>query len=251
MSEPIPPEGPWTGWRLCIGVDVGGTNTDAVLMCGQHVLAWHKAFTTKDITGGVEESIRETLRKFLSSPRCEGLTYEQLTRRVSRVCIGTTHFVNAVVERRQRDLGRVVVIRLCSDSSRALPPFCDFPESLARCMKAHPRCYFFAQGGYYFDARPISNVSCEEIQEIGQQLLADGVQQVVISGVFTTLQRCGQQEVDAERYLREVFNNANKNLSVTQSHKVRKLTNLLYALPNTVIESCFVGCAFKIVCSKT
>jgi len=36
-----------------IGIDVGGTNTDAVLMDGVSVLAWHKAPTTPDVTSGI------------------------------------------------------------------------------------------------------------------------------------------------------------------------------------------------------
>ena len=36
-----------------IGVDVGGTHTDAVLMNGLDVVASHKALTTADVESGV------------------------------------------------------------------------------------------------------------------------------------------------------------------------------------------------------
>ena len=36
-----------------IGIDVGGTNTDAVLMDGREVLAEVKTPTTPDVTGGI------------------------------------------------------------------------------------------------------------------------------------------------------------------------------------------------------
>ena len=36
-----------------IGVDVGGTNTDAVLVDGRDVLAEAKTPTTADVTGGI------------------------------------------------------------------------------------------------------------------------------------------------------------------------------------------------------
>ena len=42
---------------LCIGVDVGGTNTDAVLMDGVTLLAKAKLPTTSDVTSGLVASL--------------------------------------------------------------------------------------------------------------------------------------------------------------------------------------------------
>ena len=46
---------------LRIGVDVGGTNTDAVLMDGRELLAFHKAPTSANISGGIQAAIRALL----------------------------------------------------------------------------------------------------------------------------------------------------------------------------------------------
>lgn len=46
-----------------IGVDVGGTNTDAVVMDGQRVLAWSKTTTTPDATNGLVAAAREALAR--------------------------------------------------------------------------------------------------------------------------------------------------------------------------------------------
>ena len=46
-----------------IGVDVGGTNTDAVIMAGRIVLAGVKAPTTKDVMTGVLEALVGVLDK--------------------------------------------------------------------------------------------------------------------------------------------------------------------------------------------
>lgn len=46
-----------------IGIDVGGTNTDAVFLQDEKVLAWHKTPTTTDIQSGVEKAIDEIVRK--------------------------------------------------------------------------------------------------------------------------------------------------------------------------------------------
>lgn len=53
---------PHTSEVRVVGVDVGGTNTDAVILDGDEVLGWHKAPTTKDIHAGVTESIIEALK---------------------------------------------------------------------------------------------------------------------------------------------------------------------------------------------
>ncbi|MEL0215290.1 MAG: hydantoinase/oxoprolinase N-terminal domain-containing protein, partial [Burkholderiaceae bacterium] len=46
-----------------IGVDVGGTNTDVVILGSEGVLGWHKTPTTEDVFTGVVEAISSTLQK--------------------------------------------------------------------------------------------------------------------------------------------------------------------------------------------
>lgn len=46
-----------------IGIDVGGTNTDAVILQNEAVLALHKTPTTADIQSGVERAIDEVVNK--------------------------------------------------------------------------------------------------------------------------------------------------------------------------------------------
>lgn len=46
---------------LRIGVDVGGTNTDACLLRGDSILGWHKASTTADTFQGIKEAIQGAL----------------------------------------------------------------------------------------------------------------------------------------------------------------------------------------------
>src|SRR3954453_1398482 len=82
-----------------IGVDVGGTNTDAVVMLGSTLLGWAKTPTTADVTGGIVAGVREALARAQTAP-CS----------VRAVMIGTTHFTNAVVERRR--LSTTAAVRL-------------------------------------------------------------------------------------------------------------------------------------------
>lgn len=101
-----------------IGCDVGGTNTDAAILdtnCLQDeskgVLATFKTPTTADVTDGIKTAIEEILNR------------SQIDRRkVLNVAVGTTHFVNAVVENDARRLDRVAAIRLCGPYTRSVRP---------------------------------------------------------------------------------------------------------------------------------
>lgn len=73
-----------------VGVDVGGTNTDAVLCHGDkgvyRVVAAHKAPSVRE--KGVVDALRAVLVPEVDRSEIAG------------VFIGTTQFINAVVERR-------------------------------------------------------------------------------------------------------------------------------------------------------
>src|SRR3546814_5779799 len=65
--------------------------------------------------------------------------------------IGTTHFTNALIERRRLD--RVGIIRLASPSGDALPPLTAWPDALARQVGGE---IFLLPGGYEVDGREIA-----------------------------------------------------------------------------------------------
>ena len=69
-----------------IGVDVGGTNTDAVLMEGDTLLAKAKVPTSPDVTSGIEASIGAVMHEAGGDVQ------------PSAVMLGTTHFTNALLE---------------------------------------------------------------------------------------------------------------------------------------------------------
>ncbi|KAJ8121566.1 hypothetical protein ONZ43_g2012 [Nemania bipapillata] len=99
---------------LRIGVDVGGTNTDGVILDplrasdpDKGIIAWHKTPTTPNPSAGINDAI---MTMFTSA----GVDPDQ----VASVTIGTTHFVNAVVERDAARLSKVAVLRLCGPFSQ-------------------------------------------------------------------------------------------------------------------------------------
>jgi N-methylhydantoinase A/oxoprolinase/acetone carboxylase beta subunit len=114
-----------------IGIDVGGTNTDAVLLDGDKVVFAVKRPTTKDVTSG----ILDALKALRADPAARGP--------VDAVVIGTTHFINAVVQR--RNLMKVAAIRIGMPASASLPPFCDWPQDLAAGVRGE---IFMLEGGH-------------------------------------------------------------------------------------------------------
>ena len=87
-----------------IGIDVGGTNTDAVLVEDERVVTAVKTPTTPERTEGVSNALSELLNKAGDSARL-----------AAAVMVGTTRFVNAVVER--KDLNPVAALRICLPAS--------------------------------------------------------------------------------------------------------------------------------------
>lgn len=98
---------------LRIGIDVGGTNTDAVLIDERRMLAEVKTPTTPDVTSGIVT----VLRTLISDSGVEA-------HRVQAVMIGTTHFTNAVVEAKR--LMPTACVRLGLPATQAV----DWPERL-------------------------------------------------------------------------------------------------------------------------
>ncbi|UCC75123.1 MAG: hydantoinase/oxoprolinase family protein [Gemmatimonadota bacterium] len=154
-----------------VGVDVGGTNTDAVLMAGRRVVSKEKTATTPDVTTGVVRALEGVLAGGEGQPLQKG---------IQAVMLGTTHFMNALLE--GRGLARTAVLRLCGPSTRLLPPFCDWPDELRAALGGHLR---LLPGGHEFDGREISSFDDDAVRDALRDALANGVETVALSGVFS------------------------------------------------------------------
>lgn len=192
-----------------IGVDVGGTNTDAAILDiraadtpGRGVLASYKASTTPEITGGIEEAIRAVLA-------ASGIDQA----RVLSVAIGTTHFINALIEADARRLDRVAVVRLCGRFTRQIPPFSGFPVGLHHILDGGS---YFLDGGLEMDGREIAPLDVEQIRQAVADIEAAGVRAVAIVGVYSPLDHDGIHE---ER-CRKIILEAAPNLHVVCSHDI-------------------------------
>ncbi len=152
-----------------IGIDVGGTNTDAVIMRGDEIVIGVKSPTTEDVMSGVVDSLKKVLDE-------TGIS----NREVSAVMIGTTHFTNAVVERRQ--LSRTAAVRLCLPAAQCLPPMVDWPDDIRDVVGGK---FWMAHGGNEFDGREISPLDEDELGRIGDEIAAEGIESVAICSVFS------------------------------------------------------------------
>ena len=122
-----------------IGIDVGGTNTDAVLVEANGVIGAIKSPTTADVTSGVRQALAELIDSV--GPRAQ---------QVESVMIGTTHFVNAVVQR--KDLNKIAALRVTLPGSASLPPLVDWPKDLAKVVNGGS---YFISGGNEFDGQQV------------------------------------------------------------------------------------------------
>lgn len=195
-----------------IGVDVGGTNSDAVITCGPVVIASAKFPTGSDKTSGIVGAVRAALHSLPEERRAYVLNH------VARVSIGTTHFVNAVLEKDAEKLSRVAVMRLCGSSSRGIPPFTDFPSDLRDIMNGG--CYMLG-GGMEYNGAPISEIDEEEVCKLVREMREESppVENLVICGVFSPQDdREGGQEASVEKMVHRMC----PNISCTLSHGVCK-----------------------------
>ncbi|KAH9835241.1 hydantoinase/oxoprolinase [Rhodofomes roseus] len=188
---------------LRIGVDVGGTNTDGVLIDvtrlhepTRGVLAHFKAPTSPNVSDGIENAVRQVLTIASVAPE-----------KVSCVSIGTTAFINAVLEADGRRLAKVAVVRISGPYTRQCPPFIDFPPRLRALTEGHVG---YVDGGLEIDGREIRPLKEEQLIEQCRLIREKGLKNVVLCGVYTALDSEGKHEVQAAKIMqRELGPSAN------------------------------------------
>ena len=148
-----------------LGIDVGGTNTDAAILDrSDRVLAKAKVPTTADVTGGIVaalDAVIGTSKLDAVSARGGTLLAEGHPRapggpqppasRITHAMLGTTHATNAVLERRK--LHRVAVIRIGAPATLGVRPMFEWPADLTAVVAAGATV---VAGGIEFDGRDLS-----------------------------------------------------------------------------------------------
>ena len=207
--------------RRRIGIDVGGTNTDAVLLEDDVVAAAVKTPTTSDVTTGIVRALATLVEQ---APGARG---------AQAVMIGTTHFTNAVVQR--RDLGRVAAVRIGLPSGASLPPFVDWPEDLADIVRAE---VVMLEGGHEFDGRPLVPFDTRGMRAAARRLREMGIRSVAVAAVFSPLNASGEEQAAA------ILHEECPNLAVTLSHRLGRI-GLLERENAALLNACLIELARK------
>jgi N-methylhydantoinase A/oxoprolinase/acetone carboxylase beta subunit len=207
-----------------IGIDVGGTNTDAVVMEGTQVIAGVKAATTRDVMSGVVAALKDVLAASKLPPSA-----------IDVVMIGTTHFTNAVVQR--RDLAPTAAVRLGLPATASLPPMVDWPEDLRDTIGNHG---YLAHGGNEFDGRIISPLNEEELLGIAADIKAKGISTIAITSVFSPVSG------EFEKRAGEIFARALPEAHITLSSEIGRI-GLLERENAAIMNACLRDLSAKVV----
>ncbi|SCL36412.1 N-methylhydantoinase A/oxoprolinase/acetone carboxylase, beta subunit [Micromonospora rhizosphaerae] len=184
-----------------IGIDVGGTNTDAVLMDGAELVCKVKTRTTSDVMSGITDAIGTLLDDANATPDV-----------LLAVMIGTTHFTNAVIT--QQGLAPTAVIRLGLPATQAVEPLEDWPGDLRAAVGGSS---VLVHGGNEFDGRELSALDPDELRSAVRKLVDTGVESIALSAVFSPI------SPEMERRAARIIQDAAPGLSITLSHEVGRL----------------------------
>ena len=163
---------------LRLGVDVGGTNTDAVILDDQaHVLGRYKSPTTPDVTSGIRNALDGLLR---SAPNLD-------VSDIRHAMLGTTHCTNALLER--RNLNQVGLIRIGASASLAIPPYVQWPADLRAAVGGVSA---IVEGGFDYDGREIQPLDLPAVRAAATTFKGR-VDSVALVGVFSAVDASQEQ----------------------------------------------------------
>ena len=178
---------------LRLGVDVGGTNTDAVVLdADDRLLTKAKVPTTADVTSGIESAFA-------------GVVGQVDRARITHAMFGTTHATNAVLQR--RGLRRVGVLRLGGPATRAIRPLFGWPEDLRAVISSDE---LIVDGGIEFDGRELSPLDHEALARFAGTM-AGKAEAIAITSVFAPVS--DEHERTAEEIVRKELGDVPISLS--------------------------------------
>lgn len=170
-----------------LGIDVGGTNTDAVIIDENYnVIADIKSPTSSDIYSGIVAALKNVLD-------VSGIDRTQ----ISQAMLGTTHCTNAIVER--KNLARIGILRIGAPATLGVAPMVDWAEDIKSIAVGNT----VIRGGYEYDGREIASLNEEAAKSFYAEMKEKGVRSIAISGAFSTVRN--DQEIRAAELAREVM----------------------------------------------
>ena len=181
-----------------LGIDVGGTNTDAVLIDeNDHILAEIKSPTSLDIYSGIMQSIQTLLKNSRVNPES-----------IYQAMLGTTQCTNAIVER--RNLAPIGLLRIGAPATVGIQPMTDWDETLRKiCVD-----YAVIGGGYEYDGKEIAPFDEQGALDFFEQIKGK-VKSIAIIGVFANVRP--DQELQAASLARQVLG---QEIHISLSHEI-------------------------------
>ena len=155
---------------LRVGIDVGGTHTDAAILDEDNrIVGTSKSDTTPDVTTGIRKALIGVLDESGVDPR-----------HIKAAMFGTTHCTNAIVER--RELARTALIRVGRPGAEAIEPLVEWPQEL---REAIGNISYLVHGGHEYTGEEIVPQREMEIQEVARELKEKKVEAVAICSIFS------------------------------------------------------------------
>ncbi|MFV0457591.1 MAG: hydantoinase/oxoprolinase N-terminal domain-containing protein [Actinomycetales bacterium] len=206
-----------------IGIDVGGTNTDAVVVddAGK-VVAATKSATTPDPFDGIRAALAQVVGEVDRA-------------QVREAMLGTTHPANALIQR--RDLQPVGVLRLAKPASMGVRPGIGWPPDLLEAILAHSE---IIGGGNEYDGGQIAPLDEDAVRRFAGKV-AGTVRAVAVSAPFSPMTY--DQELRAGEILTEELG---ADVAISLSHQVGAL-GLLERENATILNASLLGVARNVV----
>ena len=128
-----------------LGIDVGGTNTDAVLIDEDlAIVAAVKHPTSANITRGIMGAMDAVLE-------ASGVDRTQ----IKQAMLGTTQCTNAIVER--KGLAPIAVLRIGAPATVGIPPMVDWADDIRAVSVAET----IIEGGFEYDGKRLAECTAE------------------------------------------------------------------------------------------
>ncbi len=170
-----------------LGIDVGGTNTDAVLVDeNRKVIADIKYPTSADIYDGILGAMRTVLE-------VSGVDRKE----IRQAMLGTTQCTNAIVERKH--LAPIGILRIGAPATTGIRPMVDWAEDIRKIAVGST----IIGGGFEYDGKQLAPLDVEAAKAFFTDMKEKGIKSIAISCVFSTVRN--DHEVEAAKLCREVM----------------------------------------------
>ncbi|NPA04868.1 MAG: hydantoinase/oxoprolinase family protein [Crenarchaeota archaeon] len=182
-----------------IGVDVGSTHTDAVVIEPPAKLVHAvKTMTTPDVTTGIVRSLERVVKESGVDPA-----------EVDAVMFGTTHVINAIVQR--KGLARVGVIRIGLPATAAIEPMLDWPQDLREKVSAGT---VLIRGGHEYTGEEIAPLDEDAAVKALKTFAGKKVDAIAVTSVFSIV------NPEHELRVRELASKYAPGIPVVLSHEI-------------------------------